>query len=251
MVREDSLSILLEVCVDSAEGLAAAIRGGADRIELCACLAVGGLTPSPGLMALAAKAPIPVYAIIRPRAGNFVYDADNQSAMLTDIDAVRAAGLAGVVLGASMPDGRLDMPLLKQLRDRARGLGFTLHRAFDLVPDPAEALEQAVELGAERVLTSGLQKNAIDGLDRLQHLVVQAGGRISIMPGSGIKPSNVEQVLRQTGAREVHSSCRMPVTKPDARAVAFGFQAEADAETSADTVRQMRAILDHLCEKGT
>lgn len=245
-MKEDKLPVLLEVCVDSAEGLAAAIRGGADRIELCSCLALGGLTPPPGLIALAARSPVPVYAMIRPRAGHFIYDGDNQAAMLADIDAVRASGLAGVVLGASMPDGRLDARLLERLCRHAEGLGITLHRAFDLVPDPMEALEQAVDLGVERVLTSGLRQSAVDGLDRLRDLVIRAGDRISIMPGSGIKPSNVEQVLRQTGAREVHSSCRRPVAGADAKAMAFGFQAGADAETSADTVRQMRAILDRF-----
>jgi copper homeostasis protein len=237
------MPVLLEVCVDSAEGLAAAISGGADRIELCACLAVGGLTPPPGLMALAAKAPVPVYAIIRPRAGNFIYDQDNQSAMLADIDAVRAHGLAGVVIGASMPDGRLDISLLTRLNQHAQGLGVTLHRAFDLVPDPVEALEQAVELRVERVLTSGLQRNVIDGLELLADLVARAADRISVMPGSGIRPSNVERLLRETGAREIHSSCRVPVTATDAKAVTLGFQTLADSETSSDIVRKMRVIL--------
>ena len=237
------MAVLLEVCVDSAEGLAAAISGGADRIELCASLAVGGLTPTPGLMALAAKAPVPVYAIIRPRPGNFIYDQDNQSAMLADIDAVRAQGLAGVVIGASMADGRLDLSLLKALKNHAQGLGVTLQRAFDLVPDPVEALEQAVELRLERVLTSGLQRSAPDGLELLADLIARARDRISIMPGSGIRPSNVERVLRETGAREVHSSCRVPVTVTQAKAVALGFETPADTETSADTVRQMRSIL--------
>ncbi|RWX79386.1 copper homeostasis protein CutC [Neorhizobium lilium] len=240
------MAVVLEVCVDSAEGLAAAIEGGADRIELCACLAVGGLTPSPGLIALAAKAPIPVYAIIRPRAGNFFYDADSQAAMLADIDAVRAAGLAGVVIGASMADGRLDVPLLKQLKDHSEGLETTLHRAFDLVPDPFEALEQAVELGVERVLTSGLRPKAVDSLDLLQELVDRAGDRLSIMPGSGVNPWNVEQVLSRTGAREVHSSCRALVRGADAKAVAFGFEPAQDAQTSAAVVREMREILDRF-----
>jgi copper homeostasis protein len=244
--KEISVPILLEVCVDSPEGLAAAIKGGADRIELCSSLAVGGLTPAPGLMALAAQVPAPVYAMIRPRAGSFVFDRDNETAMLADIDAVRAAGLAGVVLGASLDDGSLDMALLQRLRKHAQGLGITLHRAIDLVPDPVEALEQAISLQAERILTSGLKRTAPEGLALLKDLVERAGDRISIMPGSGIRASNVEEVLRQTGAREVHSSCRAPVTATDGRAVAFGFQLAQDSETSHNVVRHMRDILDRF-----
>ncbi|MBP2558565.1 copper homeostasis protein [Neorhizobium galegae] len=240
------LSILLEVCVDSPEGLAAAIAGGANRIELCAALDVGGLTPPPGMIALASKAPIPVYAIIRPRAGSFVFDAGNEAAMMADIDAVRAAGLAGVVIGASRPDMALDMPLLKRLMAQSQGLGVTLHRAFDLVPDPLEALEQAIDLGVERVLTSGLKVNGPDGIEMLKVLVERAGGRMSIMPGGGINLSTVERVVRETGVHEVHSSCRRPIEGRDERAVAFGFQAPVSHETSGEIVGQMRGLLDEL-----
>ncbi|HCO54934.1 MAG TPA: copper homeostasis protein CutC, partial [Pelagibacterium sp.] len=119
---------ILEICVDDAAGLAAAISGGADRIELCSSLALGGLTPTPGLMALAATSPIPVYAMIRPRAGDFVFSRDDVATMETDIDAARSAGLSGVVLGATHPDGRLDTAILERLVTRASGLGLTLHR---------------------------------------------------------------------------------------------------------------------------
>lgn len=226
--------------------MAAAIAGGANRIELCAALDVGGLTPPPGMIALAARAPIPVYAIIRPRAGSFVYDADNEAAMMADIDAVRAAGLAGVVIGASRPDMTLDMPLLKRLMAQSQGLGVTLHRAFDLVPDPFEALEQAIELGVERVLTSGLKVSGPEGIDMLTMLVERAGDRVSIMPGGGINIATVERVVRETGVHEVHSSCRRPVEGKDKRAVAFGFQAPVSHEISSEIVRQMRGLLDEL-----
>ena len=176
-------NILLEVCVEDAAGLRAAVDGGADRIELCSALSVGGLTPSPGLMALAGKVDIPVYAMIRPRPGDFVFDASDMDIMRIEIDAARSAGLAGVVLGASRPDGRLDKEALKTLVDHAHGLGLTLHRAFDLVPDPVEALDVAMTLGVERILTSGLVPRAIDGVNLLKQLVDQAGTRLSIMPG--------------------------------------------------------------------
>ncbi|EJZ22327.1 copper homeostasis protein CutC [Rhizobium sp. Pop5] len=237
------MTILLEVCVDSAEGLAAAIAGGAGRIELCSALELGGLTPLPGLMRIAARAPIPVYAMIRPHAGPFVFDSIDEEAMMMDIDAVRAAGLAGVVIGANQLDGTLDMPLIHRLKAHAAGLGSTLHRAFDLVPDADQALEQAVELGCERILTSGCALKATDGLQTLKRISARAAGRISIMPGSGIRPANVGEILRATGVREVHGSCSSPVESADPRAVAFGFEAKSMNRTDVAVVGEMRRAI--------
>ncbi|MBB3355340.1 copper homeostasis protein [Rhizobium sp. BK049] len=237
------MTISLEVCVDSAAGLAAAIEGGAGRIELCSALELGGLTPLPSLMRIAARAPVPIYAMIRPHAGPFIFDGLDEQAMMLDIEAVRAAGLAGVVIGANRPDGTLDLPLIRRLKAHAVGLGSTLHRAFDLVPDADQALEQAIELGCERILTSGCAVKAADGIDTLKRLSEKAAGRISIMPGSGIRPANVGEILRATGAREVHGSCSSPVESADPRAVAFGFEAKSTNRTDVAVVRQMcRAI---------
>ncbi|RFB99297.1 copper homeostasis protein CutC [Rhizobium leguminosarum bv. trifolii] len=237
------MTVLLEVCVDSADGLAAAVEGGADRIELCSALELGGLTPLPSLMRIAARAPIPVYAMIRPHAGPFIFGRADEEAMLLDIDAVCAAGLAGIVIGANRPDGTLDMPLIHRLKAHASGLGSTLHRAFDLVPDADQALEQAVELGVERILTSGCALKATDGIETLKRLSDKAAGRISIMPGSGIHPANVGAILQATGAREVHGSCSSPVESADPRAVDFGFEAKSSNRTDGAVVSEMcRAI---------
>ncbi|TCL75471.1 copper homeostasis protein CutC [Rhizobium sp. BK251] len=240
------MTVLLEVCVDSPQGLVAAIAGGAGRIELCSALELGGLTPVAGLMKAAAAAPIPIYAMIRPHAGPFIFDAADEEAMLADIDAVRAFGLAGVVIGANRPDGTLDMPLIRRLKAHANGLGATLHRAFDLVPDPDTALEQAVELGCERILTSGCVPKAIDGLETLKRISARAAGRISIMPGSGIRPGNVAEILRATGATEVHGSCSSPVASQDPRAASFGFEPPISNRTDISVVRQMRQAIDAL-----
>lgn len=229
----------LEVCVDSPEGLRAAVEGGAHRIELCAALDVGGLTPSPGLMALAARVPIPVYAMVRPRAGSFCFQADDAVSMIADIDAARNAGLAGVVIGASLPNGNLDLPLLRRLVDRASGLGTTLHRVFDLVPDPERSLEEAIELGCERILTSGLRHTALEGLPMLASLAKRAAGRIGIMPGSGITIENAMHILDETGVGEIHASCRQEVPVEDAGSVAFGFSKPHSFQTSANKVRQL------------
>ncbi len=140
----------------------------------------------------------------------------------------------------------LDMPLLKRLMAHSQGLGVTLHRAFDLVPDPFEALEQAIELGVERILTSGLKVSGPDGIEMLKMLVERAGDRVSIMPGGGINLATVERVVQGTGVREIHSSCRRPVESMDERAIAFGFQAPVSHETSSEIVRKMRGLLDGL-----
>jgi len=197
----------LEVCVDSAAGLIAAVEGGADRIELCAALAVAGLTPSVGLMGLARDLSVPVYAMIRPRAGDFTYAPAEFDVMRRDIDAVRAHGLAGVVLGAARPDGELDAEGLSGLIRHAHGLGATLHRVFDTTPNLSAALETAIDLGFERVLTSGGAPTAPQGADVLGALVRQAQGRIKVMAGSGITSGNAAALVAQTGARELHASC--------------------------------------------
>ncbi len=237
------ISIQLEVCVDDAAGLAAAIEGGADRIELCSALALGGLTPSAGLMAQASTAPIPVYAMIRPRAGDFVFSETEVAMMGVEIDAARAAGLAGVVLGANLADGRLDMATLQRLAARANGMGLTLHRAFDLTPDFQAALDSAVALGFERILTSGGAKTAPEGLEELVGIVKNAAGRISIMPGSGLTQATVGDLLDRLPVFEVHSSCSLAEPAQDSRAVALGFAPAVARKTSAALVAALKSSL--------
>ncbi|MGF6176020.1 copper homeostasis protein CutC [Ensifer sp. 4252] len=233
----------LEVCVDDADGLATAVEGGADRIELCAALSVGGLTPTAGLMALAGPPRVPVYAMIRPRPGDFVFSVADLDMMRRDIDVVRDAGLAGVVLGASLADGQLDAPMLRKLTGHAAGLGLTLHRAFDLVPDFKDAIELAVELGFERILTSGGARSAPQAIEKLAELVDLAGGRLSIMPGSGVTLDTVDAVLARLSVSEVHSSCSIREPAHDQRLVDMGFVTDDRRRTDAATVRAMKARL--------
>jgi copper homeostasis protein len=227
--------VVLEVCVDCAEGLEAAIAGGADRIELCAALAVGGLTPSRGLMQFAAGCGVPVFAMIRPRAGDFVFSKDDLAVMRSDIAAARAAGLAGVVLGASTPEGRLDETVLADLAGEASGMQMTLHRAFDLVPEIAEALDVAMKLGFDRVLTSGGAATVTDGLVRLRETFRLAEGRIGILPGSGVSADTVS-VLKGLPLREVHASCSV-----EGMPTPLGFG--APRRTDAPRVAALKAAL--------
>ncbi|WP_370639765.1 copper homeostasis protein CutC [Asticcacaulis sp. AND118] len=224
--------VRLEICLDTPAGLRAAIAGGADRIELCAALPEGGLTPSPGLMHLAAQAPCPVRAMIRPRSGGFVYTADEMDVMRHDIDAVREAGLAGVVIGASRPDGRLDDTVLRVLCAHAAGLDLALHRAVDL----------AVELGFHTLLSSGGARRAEAGLERLAVMVAHAGDRIEIMPGGGISVANAHRILSITGAHWLHASASREIsaTAPE---ISLGLLTPGARDTDADTVRCLK---DHL-----
>lgn len=234
---------LLEVCVADAESLAAAIDGGADRIELCSALELGGLTPSPGLMRLAAAAPIPVYAMVRPRSGDFIFSSHDIDLMLADIDAIRSSGLAGVVIGASRKDGTLDAELLRRLLDRARGLGSTLHRAFDLVPDFENAVETAVELGFERILTSGGAATAPAGLSSLRRIRDAAQGRITIMPGSGLTLGNVGTLLDAIPFTEIHSSCSTSQPTASAQAIRMDFAQPTHKRTDRATVAAFKHAL--------
>ena len=236
------MGVRLEVCVDTAEGLAEAVAGGADRIELCAALAVGGLTPSAGLIALAAKCGVPVVAMIRPRAGDFVWSEVEVAMMKAEIAVMRAAGLAGVVLGASLPDGWLDVPVLAHLVAAAKGMDLTLHRCIDLAPDLERAVDAAVALGFHRILTSGGETTAEAGAARIGALVGHAAGRISIMPGSGVGPGNAA-MLKGLGIAEIHASCSAS-TPLRGRVVEMGFAPPVRRQTDAGAVRALRAALE-------
>jgi copper homeostasis protein len=232
----------LEVCVDSVEGMLAAAGAGADRIELCSALEVGGLTPSAGQMAWAKDLAIPVHALIRSRAGDFCFSQDEVATMVADICAARKTGLAGVVIGAAGDDGRLDRDALAMMRDAAGTMSVTLHRVFDLVPDFAEAVETAVELGCDRILTSGGAVGAPEGAEAIAKICDLAAGRIGIMPGAGITSGNVGAFLAKVRVREVHSACGR-LRPMAARAVAMDFCHAERLETDAREVRALKAAL--------
>jgi len=208
-VCESAMSYQIEVCIDNLESLTYAIQGGANRIELCSSLALGGLTPSFGLMKQAANlASIPIYAMIRPRQGDFLYDAHDMESMLYDIDAAAEAGLQGIVFGMLTPKGDVDVHQAQRIVNHARlnGLGVTFHRAIDQCKDYKKAIENIAELGCERVLTSGLAASADLGKAIIEDMVRIANGRLSIMAGAGVTSSNVADIVTQTGIKEVHLS---------------------------------------------
>lgn len=202
---------LIEVCVDSMESVYAAVRGGADRLELCANLIIGGTTPSPYLIRAAVKTGVPVNVLIRPRFGDFLFTEAEKQEQLEQIAQLKALGAHGAVVGALLEDGSLDAAFLRECRHAAKGLRLTLHRAFDVCRDPFEALETAVELGFDTILTSGQRAAAMEGTALIAQLVARAGSRLTIMPGSGVNAGNIAVIGRETGAHAFHLSAKKTV----------------------------------------
>jgi copper homeostasis protein len=235
--------MILEVCVDSPGGLMAAKSGGADRVELCSALALGGLTPTTTMMALAGTEDLPFVVMIRPREGDFVYTRDEVDHMQAEIDEALELGAGGIVLGALRPDGRLDIRTLKTLtKDLPDDIDLVLHRAVDLTPDPGDAVDQAIGLGFDRILTSGGAARAVDGLGRLRAMFDRAAGRITIMPGSGITSDTLPALLALLPVDELHASCAAPILQDPATA-ALGLCAATRRETRADLVRALRRAM--------
>jgi copper homeostasis protein len=215
---------LLEVATNSVASALAAQEGGAGRVELCAALELGGVTPSYAVIATARdRLAIPLYVLVRPRAGDFLYNDFECEVMLRDIEACAALGCDGVVIGALDADARVDQARCRALISAAGRMGVTFHRAFDRVADPMQALEAVIDLGCERVLSSGGQASAAEGAAQLRALVVQAAGRVVVMPGAGIHARNITALAQATGASEFHASAkralpsgmRHPSTGPD------------------------------------
>jgi copper homeostasis protein len=200
-------NILFEACVDSVEAAVAAQAGGAGRVELCAALLEGGLTPSDGTIRLAKQQlHIPVHVIIRPRGGDFLYSATEFEVMKFDIERCKALSVDGVVTGILNPDGTVDEQRTAELIELARPMKVTFHRAFDMTRDPFEALETLIALGVERILTSGQEDSAYEGLDLISELVKKAKGRIIIMPGAGITEKTIGKIVAQSGVTEIHAT---------------------------------------------
>lgn len=206
------MSYFIEACCPDLSSVRTAVQAGAGRIELCEELGIGGVTPSETFLrqALDVAGDVPVNVLVRPRGGNFVYTPDEVEQMLRSIRMCRAAGANGVVIGALLADGSVDIGTVSRLVHEAEGLDITFHRAFDESADLAKALEDIIGLGIKRILTSGGCPTAYLGRFVLRDLVMQAAGRITIMPGCGILPSNLNEIAAVTGATEFHGSklCR-------------------------------------------
>ncbi|MBK9383663.1 MAG: copper homeostasis protein CutC [Planctomycetes bacterium] len=200
----------LEIVATSLADAAAAARGGADRLELCVDLACGGVTPPQTLLAQIRDAhpALDLRVLLRPHGGPFTLSRDELRALLAEVRRARELGLQGIVIGALGADGAIDRESMRRLREEARPLEATFHRAFDLLARQEEALESLIELGFERVLTSGDESTAWDGRVRLRALIRQAAERLLVLPGGGVRSAHAAALLAATGARELHSSAR-------------------------------------------
>ena len=244
-----SLLIRLEVAVETVAGLRAAVRGGADRIELVSSFGVGGVTPSVGLMRVVATCGVPVRAMIRPRAGDFTYTPEEVILMMRDIESARECGVAGVVIGGNMPNGELDEGALVAVTEEARNLGLdtAIHRSFNLAPYPVKAIDLCISLGMKTILTSGGPRYAKDGTVGLAHYTDFAEGRIEIMAGSGVTADNVGRIAG-AGVSWVHASCQTVITAsdhpPEDRVAALSGLTDARKDTDIEQVSRLRAALN-------
>jgi copper homeostasis protein len=230
------VTVLFESCIDAAAAAAASAQGGAGRVELCARLDLGGTTPSAAVIErCAAAVAIPVFVMIRPRGGNFVYDAVEVAAMEADILMAIAAGAQGVVFGALRPDATIDVDVMRRLLDRARPLPVTCHKAIDATRDPIEALDALLALGVDRVLTSGGADTAAAGAAALARMVARAGDALVVMAGGGVRAHNVAALVQATGVREVH-----------AKVLPVGVAGAVDPATLANWAGQVSAVVAAL-----
>jgi copper homeostasis protein len=196
---------LLEVSVEGVDGLLVAQDNGADRVELCASVLEGGITPSMGMVREALRrARVPIFVIVRPRGGDFLYSEAEFESMRQDVIELKALGVPGVVSGCLTNCAEVDQERTAELMRLARPMSFTFHRAFDMARDSVQALEVLISQGVDRVLTSGQRATAIEGLPNLKHLGQVAGGRIIVMPCGGLRAANIGQVYRETGLWELH-----------------------------------------------
>lgn len=244
---------ILEACVDSVESALAAPNGGATRLELCGNLIIGGTTPEPGLFKEIRKhTDIRIHALIRPRFGDFCYTDHEFSIIRDSVEQYRELGAEGVVIGILKPDGTLNMEQMKELMDSAGNMSVTLHRAFDVCVDPYEAMEQAISLGIDTILTSGQKNVCIEGAGLLKDLVQKSNGRITIQIGSGVNAEAIRKMYPLTGAKAYHMSGKvtldsvMDYRKED---VNMGLPMLSEFEvwrTDEEKIRDAKKVLEEL-----
>ncbi|MBF6596842.1 MAG: copper homeostasis protein CutC [Fermentimonas sp.] len=202
----------IEICANSVKSCLEAQKGGAYRVELCAGIPEGGTTPSYGDISLGRELlDIKLNIIIRPRGGDFLYSTLEHKIMLKDIEIAKKLGVDGVAIGCLTSNGEIDIIRNRELIEAAGEMSVTFHRAFDMCRDPFESLERIIDLGCDRILTSGQQPTADKGVELLKNLVSIGGDRIIIMPGSGVNANNISQLAIETGAKEFHFSAREPI----------------------------------------
>lgn len=243
----------LECCVDSVESAIAAKKGGADRLELCSALVIGGLSPSQALYRkIREQADIPIRVLLRPRFGDFCYTDYEHEILKEEVRSFLKLGADGIVIGTMKPDGTLNLEQMKELMEEAQGMTVTLHRAFDMCQDPFQTLEEAKRIGIHTILTSGQKNVCTEGMDLLKELVEQAQGKTEILVGGGVDASVLPVLAEKTKAKAFHMSGKVSIEsemqyrKQD---VSMGVASVSEYEiwrTSEKRIREARWVLDHL-----
>lgn len=243
----------LECCVDSVESAIAAKKGGADRLELCSALVIGGLSPSQALYRkIREQADIPIRVLLRPRFGDFCYTDYEHEILKEEVRSFRKLGADGIVIGTMKPDGTLNLEQMKELMEEVQGMTVTLHRAFDMCQDPFQTLEEAKRIGIHTILTSGQKNVCTEGMDLLKELVEQAQGKTEILVGGGVDASVLPVLAEKTKAKAFHMSGKVSIEsemqyrKQD---VSMGVASVSEYEiwrTSEKRIREARRVLDHL-----
>lgn len=241
--------VVFEVCANSLQSAIVAQTGGAQRIEICSDLHSGGITPSAAAIKLSVqKLKIPVFILIRPRAGDFFYNEYEFEIMKEDILFAKSCGAAGVVFGILNSDSKIDIGRCSELVNIAKPMQSTFHRAFDRVIDFYEALEDVIKTSAHRILTSGLSEKAENGKDIIKTLVEKAKGRIEIMAGGGLTPTNVEGIISYTGVKEIHASCSIYLNSKMVRQKSLtAFDSNyKNTVTDIDLVKKMKEKIEKI-----
>lgn len=254
--REEMME--LEICVDSLESAIAAEQGGAQRVELCSALREGGITPSAGLVrAVRAKVSLGVHVMIRPRGGDFLYSEEEMSVMRDDISLASHFGADGVVLGLLTAEGEVDVERTRELVELARPMEVTFHRAIDMARDLNVAVNDVVKTGANRILTSGGAPSAVHGLEQIAEMVKTAGDRVRIMVGGSVRPGNVQQIARATGASAFHAALRTAVPSPVTHRNDGVFMGQSGVDeyirhvVLPQSVENLRHAMDELVPSGS
>ena len=241
---------VLEICVDSVESAVAAERGGAQRVELCSDLLEGGITPSPGLLQrVRERVQMDVFAMIRPRGGDFYYTDEEFAVMKADIEHAKESGADGVVLGILDAEGYVDVERTRELVELAQPLPVTFHRAIDVSADFPDSLDRIIASGAQRVLTSGGRRRVMDSTQDVRAAIQRTRGRLTIMAGGGLNPENIRMVAEETGAQEFHASLNTGVESPVRRrdgSLFLGADLERDYTRYVVREEDVRALRDEL-----
>ncbi|UZR93687.1 copper homeostasis protein CutC [Chondrinema litorale] len=245
---------ILEVCAESVQSAIAAFEGGADRIELCSDLLEGGISPSAGLIKAVKKyCNIPVFVLIRPRGGDFLYDDEEKEIILHDIETAINIGADGIVSGFLNKDGTIDIDFTKRVVELTHPLPFTFHRAFDVAKEPFTALKQLIDMGVKRILTSGQKNTALEGASLIKKLIEDSDNKLQILIGSGINSNNILEILNKTGGNEFHASCRsefnskMEYIHPDVKMGKENTQGEYSIQiTDIEKVKDIKKVLSSV-----